>query len=284
MPRLITGPELRAAVEQKSFIKNGEPRNAEDVKYDFRLSKQILKAKFGRPIDANRLSPSEAAELVVEPGEVVFVLSEETLSLPLDMVAQLSPKRKMSQAGVLTLGGLTIDPGYEGPLLVGLLNFSSTPFVLQPGRKLIAATFYHLTADEQKDLKGVSESLGGFPEELVDVMQKYRPVGTKYVMESLERLQQEIEDVRQDLKRRDEWKERLDRHDSQIGQLIQGLKEEKEARERGEDRFTKAIQDLTKTFHLVKGGAIALWAVLAVILIPLLLRWLPEVIRLLRGE
>lgn len=56
------------------------------------------------------------------------------------MIAQLSPKRKISQAGVLTLGGHTVDPGYEGPLLIGLLNVASKPFILKPGRKLIAAS------------------------------------------------------------------------------------------------------------------------------------------------
>src|SRR5437867_7125419 len=101
MPTLITGSELRAAVEKQTFIKNGRAGNAEDVKYDFRLSGEILKAKFGRPIDASQMSLVERTELVVEPGEVVFVLSVERLDLPVDMLAQLSPKRKMSQAGVL---------------------------------------------------------------------------------------------------------------------------------------------------------------------------------------
>ncbi len=159
MPTLITGSELRVAVEQQTFIKNGRPGNAEDVKYDF------------RPL-------VERTELVVEPGEVVFVLSIERLELPVDMVAQLSPKRKMSQSGVLTLGGLTVDPGYSGRLLVGLLNFSSTPFVLQPQRKLIAATFYRLSAEEKKDIRGTAERLEDFPDELVDVMQKYKPIGS----------------------------------------------------------------------------------------------------------
>lgn len=282
MPTLITGSELRVAVEQQTFIKNGRPGNAEDIKYDFRLSGEILKAKFGRPIDATQMSLIERTELVVEPGEVVFVLSIERLELPVDMVAQLSPKRKMSQSGVLTLGGLTVDPGYSGRLLVGLLNFSSTPFVLQPQRKLIAATFYRLSAEEKKDIRGTAERLEDFPDELVDVMQKYKPVGSKFVMDALERMQGDIKRIWEDLKQRDEWKERLDRHDSQIEQLLKGLKEEKDARERGEDRFSKAIEDLTKTFHVVKGGAIAVYGLLAIVLIPLLIQWLPALFDLIR--
>lgn len=278
MPRLITGSELRNAIQQETFVKGGIANNAEDVKYDFRLSNYILKAKFGRTIDAAELSQSEQANLIVEPGEVVFVLSMERLALPADMVAQLSPKRKMSQAGVLTLGGLMIDPGYEGPLLVGLFNFSSTPFTLHPGRKLIGATFYRLSTEEARDLKGDAEPLEGFPNELVDVMRKYEPVGSKSLSDAISRIEHEIDAIKQDLRDRDKWKEILEHHDEQIVKLIKGLEAETEARRRGEDRFSTAITELRGTFQLVKGGSIAIWAILAIILIPLLIQWLPKLL------
>lgn len=283
MANLITADELRPAISQQLFIKGGDANNAEVIKYDFRLSNHILKAKFGRPIDASKLSLTEATELVVEPGEVVFALSEERLALPMDMIAQLSPKRKMSQAGILTLGGLTIDPGYSGPLLVGLLNISSTPFILQPGRKLVGAIFFRLTDKEKQGVKGSAESMETFPDELVEVMQKYRPIGTKFLTESLERLQKELNSIKQDLHARDEWKQILERHDNQIENLIRGLEAETVARKDGEDRFSKSIEKLNSTFLMIKGGAIALWALLAILLIPFLIQWLPKIVKPLLG-
>lgn len=283
MANLITAEALRAAISQQLFIKGGEANNTEDIKYDFRLSNHILKAKFGRPIDAAKLSLTEATELVVDPGEVVFALSEERLALPMDMIAQLSPKRKMSQAGILTLGGLTIDPGYSGPLLVGLLNISSTPFILQPGRKLVGAIFFRLTDEEKRGVKGSAESMETFPDELVEVMQKYRPIGTKFLTESLEHLQKELNTIKQDLHARDEWKQILERHDNQIENLIKGLEAETVARKDGEDRFSKSIEKLNSTFLMIKGAAIALWALLAILLIPFLIQWLPKIVKTLLG-
>ncbi len=95
-------------------------------------------------------------------------------------------------------------------------------------------------------------------------------------------MQSDIKRIWEDLKQRDEWKERLDRHDSQIEQLLKGLKDEKDARERGEDRFSKAIEDLNKTFQVVKGGAIAVYGLLAIVLIPLFIQWLPALFELMR--
>src|SRR5687767_2307082 len=108
MARMITGDALAAAVRDKTFIKRGDLSGVEGVKYDFHLSSDILKAKFTNPIDAGKLSEADRGNLAIESGEVVFVLTEEELDLPMNIVAQLSPKRKLSHGGVLTLGGFCI--------------------------------------------------------------------------------------------------------------------------------------------------------------------------------
>ena len=124
MPTMLTGQELRIAVEEQTFIEGGDASCAEGVKYDLRLSPNILKASFSIPVNADTLNETEKRQLTVDSGEVVFVLTEERLRLPSNITAQLSPKRKLSHQGILTLGGFCIDPGYHGRLLIGLLNFS----------------------------------------------------------------------------------------------------------------------------------------------------------------
>jgi deoxycytidine triphosphate deaminase len=115
--------------------------------------------------------------MTVEFGEVVFVLTMEQLDLPNNIMAVLSPKRKLSHHGIIALGGFCIDPLYKGPLWIGLYNFSSTAFPLKSGRKLIAALFYELMGDELTDFS-VPESAGqgDFPDELVDLIRNYKPV------------------------------------------------------------------------------------------------------------
>jgi len=272
MARLVTGERLRQAVQSQTFIKNGIPDNAEGVKYDFRLSGHILKAGFGRPIDAARLSESEKRDLVIAPGEMVFALTEERLALPDNMIAELSPKRKMSHAGVLVIGGFCIDPKYEGPLLIGLFNFSSTNFPLDPGRKVIAATFYELEAEERGEFPQPAE-FEAFPVELVQVMQKYQPSSVPALAEVVNKLRTDVERLTADLVSHEEWyrrfQESLDKHDGQIGELISGVNTQKEAltaeqgsRARGEDTLTKALNEIRQTLSWLKGAA---WIVAAFI-------------------
>lgn len=245
MATMVTGSELRKAIETSEFITGGDPGSVEGVKYDFHLSSQILKAKFKRPVNFDHLTEAEKRELEVEPGEVVFVLTQERLSLPLDVVAQLSPKRKLSHAGILTLGGLCVDPGYEGRLLIGLCNFSSTPFPIVPGKKVIAATFYRLGETEADGLVKPREALDDFPDELVQVMQRYKPVAIEPLSLAVTELRTDVEGLRRDIRSHEDWytrfKDSLEAHNQQIGELSKELRAEVEARRSGEDKLSSAV-------------------------------------------
>ena len=276
MARLVTGEALRRAVDTETFIKHGDRLSAEGVKYDFHLGPHILKASLGGPINADRLSEREKGELVVEPGEMVFAFTQEHLDLPPNMIALLSPKRKMSHAGILIIGGFCIDPKYKGPLMVGLFNFSSTRFRLVPGRKVIAATFYELEDTEFGDFPQ-PEQLDDFPIELVEVMQKYQPSSLPALTEAVAKLRAELEQMRSDLTSHEQWyrrfEESLGRHDDQIGELIRSLTTEKEARERGEDRITDAVQELKGTLTWLKGASAVVGILLGMIVIPFLINF-----------
>lgn len=277
MPRMITGRELREAVEKSTFIQRGDVRCAEGVKYDFRLSQRILKAKFGRPVSADELSGPERADLFIEPGEMVFVLSEERLALPENMTAELSPKRKLGHAGILAMGGFCIDPLYQGHLLIGLYNFSSTRFALMPGKKLIAATFYEL-GDRELNGFQAPETLDDFPDELLQVMQKYQPVAIQSVQEAVQKLRDELQGLRIEFQSRSDWYDRfekaLDRHDNQIADMLKGLNAEVDARNKGEDKLSQALSKLQTTLTWLRGIGAAIGFLVAVIGIPLLISWI----------
>lgn len=276
MAVMITGEGLRKMVAEGALIKNGDLACAESVKYDFRLSQRILKAKFGRPMRADEVPDKQ--DLVVEPGEVVFVLSEERLSLPRDVIAQLSPKRKLSHAGILTLGGFMIDPGYEGYLLVGLFNLSATPFPLIPGKKLVAATFQKLSQEEIGDFPVAGEPLEDFPDELIQVMKKYQPVAMQSVSDHVAALQGELRALQAEIRGHDEWYRRfenlLESHDKQIAGLLQGLTTEKESREKGEDKLSGLVSKIDKKLWWLQGAAWAILGMFVAFVLPVVVAWL----------
>lgn len=255
MAKVVTEAALKRAVGEQTFIKGGLATCAEGLKYDFRLGTRILKASLGQPVDLSSLPEVERGAMGVDPGEVLFVLTEERLELPRNIMAQLSPKRKLSHEGILVLGGLCVDPLYCGRLLVGLYNFSSSRFPLRPGKKLIAAVFYELGEDEISELQPVEANIEDFPDELVRLIQNYRPVVLQTLQESLVATQRQLDALRTEITSGREWQKQfqtsLDRHDGQIDKLLRGLEDEKENRKEAERTFRQELGAIqTRTWRL----------------------------------
>lgn len=260
--KLVARQQLLDAIEAGTFIHDGDPLGAEDSKYDIRTSHRFLKGDHANPIDTRSLSGEAQANLVVRPGEVVFLLSQESLNLPTNMIAQLSPKRKMSQNGILTLGGFTVDPGYCGHLLIGLYNFSSTDFPLRPLKKAIGIHFYELDEDECKNAQGCKERLTDFPDDLISMMGRYKLPDTGVI----ERLRQDVSRLEGRINDHDNWEKSLKKHDEALERIekavdgiVRGLQDETNQRMRGDDDIRKSLSPLERVaiYNKVIMGLIA---------------------------
>lgn len=195
MAKILSEDELKKIVTDVQLMENGAEENVEGIKYDFRFGNRFLKAHFVVPRDYDKLQNDELQHAIVEPGEVVFVMSKEKLTLPNDIYIQLSPKRSLAHDGIELLGGLTVDPGYEGYLVFGLYNVSGTPFKLKPGIKLVGANFHKLYEGEipTGEVKK-PKSIYDFPERLQELIGKYKPVNPQTISEELRKLQSAFND------------------------------------------------------------------------------------------
>lgn len=195
MSVILSEDELKKIVSNAQLLENGTEENVEGIKYDFRFGKRFLKAHFSVPRNYDELSGEELKYAFVEPGEVVFVLSKEKLILPNDIYIQLSPKRSLAHDGIELLGGLTVDPSYEGYLVFGLYNVSGTPFRLTPGIKLVGANFFKLKESEIPNQTGKKPTaIYDFPERLQQLIGKYKPVNPQTISEELKKLQSAFND------------------------------------------------------------------------------------------
>lgn len=192
MSKVITENTIKTWIREGRVMECGDIDCAEGIKYDFRLGSKFLKAYFGRVMDYEEdlRTAEDKRKAVVEPGEVVFVLSKERLNLPPNIYVQLSPKRSLSQDGIELMGGLTIDPGYEGYLVFGLRNVAGTPFNLSPGTQIVGANFFELSEDENVEKSKKPVTIDKFPDKLLDLIEKYKPVNPQNLAEELNKLQQ----------------------------------------------------------------------------------------------
>lgn len=238
MAKIITGFELKNLISKGEIIQNADLACAEGIKYDFRLGPKLLKSYFGAPIDIEKDLPTldDKNKAVVEPGEVVFVLSQERIILPRNVYIQLNPKRSLSQDGIELLGGLTVDPGYEGYLVFGLKNVAGKAYKLKVGTKIVGANFFKLSEGEEVEEEDVPGSIEDFPQRLQELIDKYEPVNPQNLAEELRNLQKAFEESQGKLT--DDVKYLKD----QVGELTKELSKESVKREQETKGLTDKIE------------------------------------------
>lgn len=268
MATLVTGEALHAAVAGETFIRGGDAKAVDNVKYDLRLGEQALKASIGLP---KAIEQMQDAERWIEPGEVVFILTQEELHLPNNMIAMLSPKRAITHRGITVLGGFAIDPGYAGRLWFGLHNFSSSRYALRSGTKIIACLFYELDEEEASHYECVMEEpVTEFPDDLLELIKNYKPIELKSIQEEIASTKAEIATLRlafsDDKTWKDSFQKGLDEHNRQLGVLIDGLREEKDARKEEDKRISDKLDEKSSLFLGVRWGTIATVSVIGVLI------------------
>jgi len=283
MPTLLGNSDLKNALSEKGFIKDGIIENVDGIKYDFSLSSRLLKAKFKQPIDISALPETRKVDLVVEPGEVVFVLTKETLSLPDDLMAILIPKRKLSHDGIMILGGLSVDPLYEGKLLIGLYNLSSSSYPIIPGRKLIAAQFYRLSETEKYGISKPQVRITDFPDDLIRLMQNYKPVSSESLMNSVSNLESKFENLLQEFRSKDDWfhklQDSMDKQEKTVDKILQGLEKEVEDRRSSDMEVEKKVEGMRseiKEYLKSSYKTAAIIGVVGALIMSALFKWVLE--------
>lgn len=248
MSKTITGEALKKIVQDGKIIVDGTIENCGALKYDFVLSEEFLKAEFRSPQKMSDLSAYEKRDVVIDPGEVVYVLTKETVNIPPNMYMNLSANRGMSEFGVLTLGGFAVDPGYSGRLMFGLYNYSSTPFTLIPGKKLVGAVFYQLDDEEAAAIEEMQapKSIKQFPPQLISIIGKYSPTGLQTLEDSIKIIKEQMETLRQELsKNKDEL--------ADLKRLVQDTQEQTNRMSRSINEMSNTVSDLSNSVKDLRG-------------------------------
>jgi deoxycytidine triphosphate deaminase len=273
MSKVISGKKLQKAINDNEFLKGGDVSYCDGIKYDFRLDDCILKAKYGIPINYSSFPiEKQGTELVVFPGEMVFVMTKEYLNLPKNIFSQLSPRRKMTDFGIITLGGLAIDPGYHGKLLFGLYNISSENFKLVPNAKLVGAVFFELEGDEILADYTPPKPIDGFSSTLIEKIAKYQPIGINTLEDAIKELEKQFETFKKGLSRNSDAIEKLedimrntsrniDKISEDVKNLSESLKMETESRKSISKEVDMKIATLKGALWLATaiGGSIVLF-------------------------
>jgi len=100
-------------------------------------SSQIIRQEFDE-----KKGPLEQAVITLRPGQMVFVITHEELKLPDDVSGTVYSRNKLQKQNVLALNAGHVDPGYEGPIMIRLINLGAIPWPLTLGEAVFTVVFH----------------------------------------------------------------------------------------------------------------------------------------------
>ncbi|MDD4287683.1 MAG: dCTP deaminase [Candidatus Peribacteraceae bacterium] len=111
----------------------------------------------------------EGESFIVQPGEFILGVTEETLTVPDDLVVRVEGRSSLGRLGIIihSTAGF-VDPGFSGTITLEISNLNRLPVALYPGMRVCQLAFETMTspAEQPYHLKPFSKYQGqSLPEE-----------------------------------------------------------------------------------------------------------------------
>lgn len=118
----------------------------EPASYDLRAGIVLWKDDVSRQITQQNYDEAKDAlhqELVtLKPGQMIFVITHEELKMPADVSGTVYSRNKLQKENILALNAGHVDPGYEGPIIIRLINLGAIPWTLTLGDAVFTVVFH----------------------------------------------------------------------------------------------------------------------------------------------
>jgi deoxycytidine triphosphate deaminase len=90
-------------------------------------------------------------EFDLDPQGVALVVSQEKLTLPMDICGHAIVKTSLCREGVLAINIGILDPGWQGPISSILMNFGKTTYRLKKNEPFLRLTFHEMKPPKSPD-------------------------------------------------------------------------------------------------------------------------------------
>lgn len=140
----LSSKEIKERIMDGLLLEGHEDRNIQGAGVDLRIGGLFCPASGASLGVEKRELPEmheiEGASYELGPGSYSLCLTMERVRMPQDLVAFIYPRSTLFRCGV-GLRTAVVDPGYEGPLTIGIKNEGAHPFTLERGARIAQIVF-----------------------------------------------------------------------------------------------------------------------------------------------
>src|SRR5258708_19367215 len=141
------------------------PNQIEDANYLLSIGDEIYVSSPESKNTIQKLTDKKE-NFSIDPGQFAFVLTEEAVALPFDVIGFISIRAHIKFMGLVNISGFHVDPGYSGKLIFAVLNGGPTRIHLKKGDKIFPLWLADL--DQAISRSSVKSGYQNIPSRLVN--------------------------------------------------------------------------------------------------------------------
>jgi len=160
-PGVITAPELIRRMNAGLLIRNvrrvdGQP-DVQPASYDLTAGRAVwTDPKSGdKPGERRELiyDPAlpEKPFMVLQPGQMMSIITREEILMPPDLCGTVFSKNKLALNAIFAFNAGHVDPGFEGPIVIRLINLGRNSFTVTLGDRIFTIVFQTLADGDPSD-------------------------------------------------------------------------------------------------------------------------------------
>ncbi len=93
----------------------------------------------------------DSEPFIVHPGEFVLAKIKEYVKMPADLVGSIDGKSSLGRLGIVVhTTSSSVNPGWEGHLVLEITNLSRMPVAIYPGMRIVKLTFHQLSSPSER--------------------------------------------------------------------------------------------------------------------------------------
>ena len=163
---MLNRPQIEERLRKRELLRNprrkvGGHFDVEKDSYDLAAGTAIWKTPARDPSGGDvktlryvqRPSKDPQPTVTVQPGQMIFVVTLEDIVMPRNLCGTVYSRNQLALAGILALNAGHVDSGYEGPIVIRLINLRAIPWTLTLGDPIFTITFQTVDEDPNADPK-----------------------------------------------------------------------------------------------------------------------------------
>ncbi len=145
---VMSDTEILARLQKGELVVDGNPARAVGSSYEFRAGRVLeCGPEDSQPeIHDWRSAVAQPRLHAIDPGEMAWVQTAESVKLPVDVCAFWWQTNALSRQGLMLVNMSMVEPGYEGPLACLFVNFGRRPVEISSRTTIAKLVFTNLSS------------------------------------------------------------------------------------------------------------------------------------------